>query len=100
MAKEELTMARLRWVLVCVMMCASPVAFAHGVSESDKAAMVEGSALEYIWLGAEHMVTGYDHLLFLFGVLFFYRASAISCVLLVHLRWAIASHYWVPHWRA
>jgi len=52
-------------------MCASPVAFAHGVSESDKAAMVEGSALEYIWLGAEHMVTGYDHLLFLFGVLFF-----------------------------
>ena len=64
-------MARLRWALMCVMMCSGSVAFAHGVSESDKAAMVDGSALEYIWLGAEHMVTGYDHLLFLFGVLFF-----------------------------
>jgi len=33
--------------------------------------MADGGILEYIWLGAEHMVTGYDHLLFLFGVLFF-----------------------------
>ena len=64
-------MARLRWALMCAMMCSGSAAFAHGVSESDKAAMVDGNALEYIWLGAEHMVTGYDHLLFLFGVLFF-----------------------------
>jgi len=33
--------------------------------------MADGGILEYIWLGAEHMVTGYDHLLFLFGVIFF-----------------------------
>jgi hydrogenase/urease accessory protein HupE len=33
--------------------------------------MTAGGILDYIWLGAEHMVTGYDHLLFLFGVIFF-----------------------------
>ena len=33
--------------------------------------MMGGGILDYIWLGAEHMVTGYDHLLFLFGVIFF-----------------------------
>ncbi|NJO12857.1 MAG: HupE/UreJ family protein, partial [Gammaproteobacteria bacterium] len=33
--------------------------------------MIDGGNLEYIRLGAEHMVTGADHLLFLFGVMFF-----------------------------
>jgi hypothetical protein len=33
--------------------------------------MTGGGILDYIGLGAEHMVTGYDHLLFLFGVIFF-----------------------------
>lgn len=56
-------------LLGCVL--SMPTAFAHGVSESDKEAMVGGGTLDYIWLGAEHMLTGYDHLLFLFGVLFF-----------------------------
>ena len=45
--------------------------FAHGISEEAKQSMIEGGYLQYIWLGAEHMVTGYDHLLFLFGVIFF-----------------------------
>jgi len=45
--------------------------FAHGISEDAKRAMIEGGYLQYIWLGAEHMITGYDHLLFLFGVIFF-----------------------------
>ena len=45
--------------------------YAHGVSESDKHGMISGGLLDYIWLGAKHMVTGYDHLLFLFGVIFF-----------------------------
>ena len=44
---------------------------AHGISEASSATMADGGILEYIWLGAEHMVTGYDHLLFLFGVIFF-----------------------------
>ena len=46
-------------------------AFAHGLSEADKHAMLSGGYLKYIWLGATHMITGYDHLLFLFGVIFF-----------------------------
>ncbi|MBC76015.1 MAG: hypothetical protein CME64_08355 [Halobacteriovoraceae bacterium] len=47
--------------------------FAHGISEEAKNAMISGGYLNYVWLGAEHMVTGYDHLLFLFGVIFFLR---------------------------
>jgi len=46
-------------------------ALAHGMSEADKQSMLDGSYLDYVWLGASHMVTGYDHLLFLFGVIFF-----------------------------
>lgn len=50
----------------------SPVAaWAHGISEADKQAMIDGGYLRYISLGATHMLTGYDHLLFLFGVIFF-----------------------------
>jgi hypothetical protein len=45
--------------------------FAHGISEEAKRSMIEGGYLKYIWLGAEHMITGYDHLLFLLGVIFF-----------------------------
>jgi len=45
--------------------------YAHGISESDKQSMIEGSFLQYISLGSSHMLTGYDHLLFLFGVIFF-----------------------------
>lgn len=46
-------------------------ASAHGISDADKAGILEGGNLEYIKLGATHMLTGYDHLLFLFGVIFF-----------------------------
>jgi hypothetical protein len=49
----------------------SPQAIAHGISQESKEMMANGGILEFIWLGAEHMLTGYDHLLFLFGVLFF-----------------------------
>ena len=45
--------------------------FPHGVSESTAEAMSNASLLDYIYFGAEHMVTGYDHILFLIGVLFF-----------------------------
>jgi len=47
---------------------------AHNVSKRD-AAFVEsnqGAAIgPFLYLGAKHMVTGYDHLLFLVGVIFF-----------------------------
>jgi len=45
--------------------------FAHGISDTDKQSMIDGGYLQYIKLGADHMLTGYDHLLFLFGVIFF-----------------------------
>lgn len=44
---------------------------AHGISDADKQRMLEGGYLQYVGLGATHMLTGYDHLLFLFGVVFF-----------------------------
>lgn len=47
------------------------VARAHGVSPSDQNRIIEGGIFDYLILGAKHMVTGYDHLLFLFGVIFF-----------------------------
>jgi hypothetical protein len=46
-------------------------AFAHGISDEDKQRMLDGGYLQYVGLGASHMLTGYDHLLFLFGVVFF-----------------------------
>ena len=64
------------------MMLLSASAFAHGVSESDKS-FLQGSTgvqfLPFMYLGAKHMVTGYDHLLFLCGVIFFlYRMKDIG----------------------
>jgi uncharacterized membrane protein YfhO len=47
------------------------LAHAHGVPETYRAAMIAGGNARYFLLGAKHMVTGYDHLLFLFGVMFF-----------------------------
>ncbi len=46
-------------------------AFAHSMSEADKATALEAGNWEYLELGASHMITGYDHLLFLIGVIFF-----------------------------
>ncbi|MEM7807120.1 MAG: HupE/UreJ family protein [Planctomycetota bacterium] len=46
-------------------------AFAHGMTEDDQARMLEAGYPEYAWLGGKHMLTGYDHLLFLLGVVFF-----------------------------
>ena len=47
------------------------MAMAHGISDADRQSMLDGGYLRYIGLGASHMLTGYDHLLFLFGVVFF-----------------------------
>jgi hypothetical protein len=57
-------------------------AFAHGVALGDKGYIQEISGvklLPFIYLGAKHMMTGYDHLLFLFGVIFFlYRLKDVG----------------------
>ena len=53
---------------------------AHGVSESDQAILSNGGLLSYIWVGAKHMVTGYDHLLFLAGVIFYFPPNLLKMV--------------------
>jgi hypothetical protein len=47
------------------------VMLAHGVSSADHATLVDGGLAAYVLVGAKHMLTGYDHLLFLLGVLFY-----------------------------
>lgn len=55
---------------------------AHGVTAGDKGYIQEISGihlLPFLYLGAKHMVTGYDHILFLLGVIFFlYRMKDIG----------------------
>lgn len=48
--------------------------WAHGVTAGDKGFIMESTGMllvPFMYLGAKHMVTGYDHLLFLLGVIFF-----------------------------
>jgi len=45
--------------------------FGHGMSEAEKQLIIEGGNLHYIWIGATHMLSGYDHLAFVFGIIFF-----------------------------
>src|SRR5215212_8319148 len=61
-------------VLVGLYLLASPPVDAHGVSSKDARYLLSlnGPApIPLLYLGAKHMVTGYDHLLFLVGVIFF-----------------------------
>ena len=47
---------------------------AHNVAAKDAEFLKQSQGVHffpYLYLGAKHMVTGYDHLLFLFGVIFF-----------------------------
>ncbi|MAF83049.1 MAG: HupE/UreJ family protein [Gammaproteobacteria bacterium] len=54
---------------------------AHGVDDATRQFLLanEGVAVvPYMYIGAKHMVTGYDHLLFLVGVIFFlYRPKDV-----------------------
>jgi len=68
--------------LMVLLLCSGVEAWAHNVAEGDKGYIQESSGVlffPFIYLGAKHMVTGYDHLLFLFGVIFFlYRMKDIG----------------------
>jgi|TARA_Y100000310_G_scaffold67801_2_gene63193 hypothetical protein len=56
--------------------------FAHGVPTGDQGYIQEINGVNFVpfmYLGAKHMVTGYDHLLFIIGVIFFlYRLKDIG----------------------
>jgi hypothetical protein len=68
-------------IVLGVCMLSDPAVLAHGVTGRDAAFVqaINGPAIgPFMYLGAKHMVTGYDHLLFLVGVIFFlYRLKDV-----------------------
>lgn len=76
---QRTTISALAIVALCML---ASVALAHGVTGSDQTFLEQNSGrnlIVFTYLGAKHMVTGYDHLLFLFGVVFFlYRMRDVG----------------------
>lgn len=74
----------MRRILLCggLLLLMPAVAQAHGVEERDAGFIESNEGLAigpFLYLGAKHMVTGYDHLLFLMGVIFFlYRLKDVA----------------------
>ncbi len=67
-------MRHLKKNIVWALMLMPIVLFAHGVTTGDAGYIQEITGINFVpfmYLGAKHMVTGYDHLLFLVGVIFF-----------------------------
>ncbi|MGE0031347.1 MAG: HupE/UreJ family protein [Steroidobacteraceae bacterium] len=86
-------------MVFCTLALAGSPAFAHGISPEARQRMIDGGNLEYIRLGAEHMITGYDHLLFLFGVMFFLTRVVdiikfVSAFTIGHTITLILATYW------
>lgn len=69
-------------LLSALLLLLAGAAHAHNVTEGDAGYVQEITGVHlipFVYLGAKHMVTGYDHLLFLFGVIFFlYRMKDIA----------------------
>jgi HupE / UreJ protein len=74
--------AWLRPLAGLLLLLAVGMALAHNVDKADQAFLTSNTGLQivpFIYLGAKHMVTGYDHLLFLVGVIFFlYRLKEVA----------------------
>jgi len=67
-----------RWVLLsAVGLVVASEGWSHGVASSDQGFLARAEGVHagpFLYLGAKHMVTGYDHLLYLAGVIFYLRA--------------------------
>ncbi len=68
--------------LVLTLICAFCTSvLAHGVDENTQTFLLGNSGVAFgpfLYIGAKHMITGYDHLLFLVGVIFFlYRTKEV-----------------------
>ncbi len=61
------------FIFLCVTLIFPTIVMAHEVTNADQEILNNGGLLSYIYVGAKHMVTGYDHLLFLAGVVFFLK---------------------------
>lgn len=72
----------MRTLALAAAVLAPTLALAHGVGDGDQLFIEESSGsrlVPFVYLGAKHMVTGYDHLLFLVGVIFFlYRMRDVT----------------------
>lgn len=67
-------MKRIHQKLIWVFILMPVFLLAHGVTIGDAGYIQEITGINFVpfmYLGAKHMVTGYDHLLFLVGVIFF-----------------------------
>ena len=66
-------------LIICCLISVS--AYAHGVDEDTQSFLTTNKGVAFgpfLYIGAKHMITGYDHLLFLVGVIFFlYRTKEI-----------------------
>lgn len=60
-----------QWLLAIAALLFVGQVFGHGMSGAEKQTIIEGGNLRYIWIGATHMLSGYDHLAFVFGIIFF-----------------------------
>lgn len=60
-----------RWLLAVFIALFASLAFGHGMSDAEKQVIIDGGNIGYIWIGATHMLSGYDHLAFVFGIIFF-----------------------------
>jgi HupE/UreJ protein len=72
--RRDCVFTSLRMTVFVMVALAPVVADAHGVARGDARFLstLQGAAVgPLMYLGAKHMVTGYDHLLFLVGVIFF-----------------------------
>ncbi|MCO7224234.1 HupE/UreJ family protein [Pleionea sp. CnH1-48] len=71
----------LRWLLLFSFLVLSGALFAHGVDDNTRQFLSQNQGVAigpFLYIGAKHMVTGYDHLLFLVGVIFFlYRPKDV-----------------------
>ncbi|MDH3326387.1 MAG: HupE/UreJ family protein [Gammaproteobacteria bacterium] len=65
------TIKQSQWLLAILIMLVASQALGHGMSEAEKQSIIEGGNLSYLWIGATHMLSGYDHLAFVFGIIFF-----------------------------
>src|SRR6476659_6821585 len=68
------TLSRWGWIAGLAALAWAGVASAHNIGGTDAAfvAATRGpDPIPFLYLGAKHMVTGYDHLAFLVGVIFF-----------------------------
>lgn len=62
---------KIKRVLILIFLFVPLIGFAHDVSSADQELLRNGGLLAYTQVGATHMLTGYDHLLFLAGVIFY-----------------------------